>query len=66
MFQIYNSLRSLKWFARDEKGQGMVEYALIIGLIAVALILVLGQVEGGITGVFTTIVTKLQGVGSGS
>lgn len=54
-----DSLRSL----RDrEEGQGLVEYALIIALVSVALIAVLGDVTGALEGVFNTIKTTLEGV----
>lgn len=43
----------------DEKGQGLVEYALIIALIAIVLVASLQAVEGGIAGVFSKIVTAL-------
>jgi pilus assembly protein Flp/PilA len=46
---------------RDERGQGLVEYALIIALVSVALILVLGAVTGSITGVFEEIQDALDG-----
>ncbi len=39
-------------FFRDENGQGMVEYALIIGLIAVAIILAVVLVRRAIQGKF--------------
>ncbi len=45
----------------NKKGQGMVEYALIIALVAVVLAASLESLEGGIAGVFTDIVEKLNG-----
>lgn len=44
---------------RANEGQGMVEYALIIVLIAVGAIVALTSLGGGITGVFTNITSKL-------
>ena len=38
----------------DEEGQGMVEYALIIALVAVLLILALTAFRGNIANVFNT------------
>jgi Flp pilus assembly pilin Flp len=45
-------------FEREE-GQGMVEYALIIGLIAVALVAGLGLLQVDIDAAFTKITTAL-------
>ena len=39
----------------NKKGQGMVEYALIIGLVAVVLVVALGVLSGGIGDLFTSI-----------
>ncbi|MBP2028304.1 pilus assembly protein Flp/PilA [Acetoanaerobium pronyense] len=50
-------------FVKDEEGQGLVEYALIIALIAIVLVGALQLVEGGIDGVFTKISTALGGAG---
>lgn len=43
----------------EEEGQGMVEYALIIGLVAVLLIGGLTSLQGGIAGTFTKITNAL-------
>lgn len=42
----------LKRFFEDESGQGMVEYALIIALIAVALIAAVVALRGKIQNIF--------------
>jgi pilus assembly protein Flp/PilA len=52
----------LNWLMNEESGQGMVEYALIIGLIAIVLIVALGWVTGGIQAVFQKIQTTLNAV----
>lgn len=49
----------LKRLFCEESGQGMVEYGLIIALVAVALITVLGALTGGLKGIFETITDKL-------
>jgi len=46
---------------REEEGQGLVEYALIIVLISIAAIVAMQALAGGITGVFDTINATLGG-----
>jgi pilus assembly protein Flp/PilA len=58
---IFMMLKNLGWGLRKEKGQGMVEYALIIGLVAVALIVALGALTGSIEGIFNSVVEALGG-----
>ena len=50
--------------SRAHTGQGLVEYALIIGVIAVAAIVILGMLSGKIGSVFNAVGTQLQGVPS--
>ncbi len=47
-------------FAAQEQGQGLVEYALIIVLIAILVIAALTALRGGITNVFNKITTELN------
>lgn len=44
---------------KDEKGQGMVEYALIIGFVAIAVIVVLGFLGTSISDKFQEIINAL-------
>lgn len=48
-------------FAAKEKGQGLVEYALIIVLIAIVVIVALGLLGDQITNVFENITNTLGG-----
>jgi pilus assembly protein Flp/PilA len=48
--------------ARDEEGQTLVEYALIIALVSVVLIGALAALAASIGGVFTNIQNSLGGV----
>lgn len=57
MVKLLNVLRS------DESGQGLTEYALIIGLVSVALVLLLTAMSDELGAVFNAIVDELQGVG---
>ena len=49
----------LKSLFASKKGQGMVEYGLIIGLVAVAVIVVLGAMGTQIQAMFQSIVNAL-------
>lgn len=46
-------LKKMAALLRDEEGQGMVEYGLIIALVSVVLIGVLMTMQGSLSGVFT-------------
>lgn len=51
-------------FLSEESGQGMVEYGLIIALIAVVLILVLTQMSKSLENIFTKVKDQLDGAAS--
>lgn len=46
-------------FFRDEEGQGLVEYALIIAVIAIAVIVAMIFLRGRITNIFSNIGNNL-------
>ena len=50
----------MKKFFKDESGQGMVEYGLIIALVAIVIIGALTAMGGGIKDKFTEITGKLN------
>ncbi len=53
------------FFAREDalvEGQGLVEYALIIALVSIALIVALGLMTDALNGVFGIITDTLSGV----
>jgi pilus assembly protein Flp/PilA len=54
-------LKMLKAMSKSKKGQGMVEYGLIIGLIAVVVIAILGGVGQKLVALFTQISGALPG-----
>ena len=62
MFQAYFWLKNfLGKFSREE-GQGLVEYALILVLIAIVVIVALKLLGGQVSNVFNTITGNLGGV----
>ncbi|RLL47028.1 Flp family type IVb pilin [Oceanobacillus piezotolerans] len=52
-------LNKIKGLFLEEKGQGMTEYGLILGLIAVAVIAALTTMGGNISGLLDNISGKL-------
>ena len=57
-------MKKLIGLVREEEGQGMVEYGLIIAVIAVALVSALVTLRGCTTGVFTNASDQMAGSGS--
>lgn len=51
------------WFANEESGQGMVEYGLIIGVVAVILIAALVTLRTQIASIFTGIQNAITAAG---
>ena len=45
--------KMMNWLKNEESGQGMVEYGLIIALVAVVVIVALKALGVGITDIFT-------------
>lgn len=58
MLQIINFLQS---FRRDEEGQALTEYGLIIALVAVALLAVIGVLTGALGTAFDAIAASFPG-----
>ena len=50
----------MDWFVSEESGQGMVEYGLIIALVAVGLIVGLGALKDGLGDTFSGISDALN------
>ena len=56
MLELY--CRLTNW-VKDEEGQGLVEYALIIVLVSIACIVALGLLGTQVSSVFSSITTSL-------
>ena len=59
-------LATLKAFLNDDSGQGLVEYALIIALVAIGLIAILVLFRNSIGNVFNESRNRLNNAPSGS
>ncbi|MBE7942379.1 MULTISPECIES: Flp family type IVb pilin [Ramlibacter] len=56
MQHIQNAIRN---FVREEDGSEVVEYALIIAVVSIGLVVALGGATGGLKSSFTALVTRL-------
>lgn len=52
-------LKSLGALVREEDGSEVVEYALIIAVVSIGLVIALGVTAGGIGGAFATLITRV-------
>ncbi|MHA7833850.1 MAG: Flp family type IVb pilin [Algiphilus sp.] len=50
-------------FFSDEEGASAIEYGLILGLIAIILIVALGQIGTGLNSLFQSAATSIGGAG---
>lgn len=57
-------MKKIKGFFSEEKGQGMTEYGLILGLIALAVVVILTTFGETLTTKFTEIKDELLNAGS--
>lgn len=57
-------MHTLNRLLREENGQALVEYGLIIGLISVALVGALGVLHGQLLNVYTEVSAKLNKAGN--
>ncbi|QIA27138.1 Flp family type IVb pilin [Thermaerobacter sp. PB12/4term] len=60
MLRLMAWWEGVKFRMRDEAGQGMVEYGLIIALIAVVLIGALVAMQGGLSNIFNGVADTLN------
>jgi len=63
--ELYARVNAWVAAARDEEGQGLVEYALILVFVSIVSIAVLGILGVDVSDIFTDIETQLDGVAGG-
>jgi Flp pilus assembly pilin Flp len=51
--------------AEDEQGQDLVEYALIVAAVGLALVTTVNQLSSAIVGLYSSITTGLASIGTG-
>lgn len=59
-------LKQILGFLKDEEGASAVEYGLIVGLIAVAIVVILGTMGGGLNTLFTTVSDEVTNANTGT
>ena len=59
-------LKQILGFLKDEEGASAVEYGLIVGLIAVAVVAVLVTMGGGLSTLFTTVSDEVTDANAGA
>jgi pilus assembly protein Flp/PilA len=52
-------LKSIGSFVREEDGSEVVEYALIIAVVSIGLVIALGVTSGGIGAAFSTLIGRV-------
>ena len=55
-------MKALKQFCKDETGQDLVEYALIVAAIGLALLAVVGSMGQALQNVYLSMIGQLTGV----
>lgn len=66
MNKFFNAVNhSVRSFAKDEDGAQVVEYALIIAVVSIALVVALGDETNGLRSSFAALVTRVSGCFTG-
>lgn len=60
MLNLYVKALNLLNSLKDESGQDMIEYALMLGVVAVGAVASLTALAGDVTGAYTTLETALK------
>ena len=58
------TMKAIKGFIRDEQGQDLVEYALIVAAVGLALITTVNQLSQGIVSLYQSITGDLSSIGA--
>ena len=59
ILKLYVKGQSLKDILQDEEGQDLIEYALVVALIALGAVAGMGTLANGINAAFGTVATRL-------
>ena len=59
ILKLYVKGRSLKNILQDEEGQDLIEYALVVALIALGAVVGMGTLATGINAAFGTVASRL-------
>jgi pilus assembly protein Flp/PilA len=59
-------LKKIKALFTEEEGQGMTEYGLVLGIIAVAVVGILAALRGQIVAMFTSVKDAITGQSTGN
>ncbi|WP_082347316.1 Flp family type IVb pilin [Bacillus sp. FJAT-18017] len=54
-------MKKMKALLTEEQGQGMTEYGLVLGVIALGVVAILGLFRTEIEGMFNELLTSIQG-----
>ncbi len=60
MLALYLRLRN--WLVEQQEGQGLIEYAILVAVIAVAVIVILIAIGGWVSNTFGTLNNQLKNV----
>jgi pilus assembly protein Flp/PilA len=61
---VLKMVKKMKSLFVEEEGQGMTEYGLVLGVIAVAVIAILATLKNQIVNLFNNVVTAITGAGA--
>jgi len=58
-------MNKIKGLFTQEQGQGMTEYGLVLGVIAIGVVVILAAFRDEIMNIFSNVTTEIKGAGKG-